>query len=71
MDYQQQGARTGYEFAVLNARIDAARGFDIQLWLGQMIGLAVWAKAAPEWEDDGIRNELNFLRGDYALRHSA
>lgn len=71
MDYQQEHIRAGYDFAVLNARSDAARGSDASFWLGQLCGLATWAGAAPSWEFIGHQNEVWFLRTDYALRHSA
>lgn len=71
MDYQQEHIRNGYEFAVLQARTEAKHGDGVSFWLGQFCGLATWAKAAPNWERVGHQNEIRFLRGAYARRHSA
>lgn len=71
MDYQQEHIRQGYEFAVMNARIEAQHGANCSFWMGQLSGLSTWANAAPRWECVGHQNEIHFLRGDYARRHSA
>lgn len=70
MDYQQQHIRTGYDFAVMQARQDANRGRDASYWSGQSSALAIWANAAPAWEFQGHVNERIYLRFDYAPRHA-
>lgn len=71
MDFRQQHIRDGYDFSVMNAREEAARGGMASFWMGQISALSTWANAAPRWEFVGHQNEIDFLRVDYARRHAA